>query len=142
MRQNPPFTKEQMEDAKSCDRGLLTTWQLFKIYQAVDLGVITKERVRNSLLQIGVISFEPDLAKPLNEPYHSWQGGMVLGIDIDTQVSVGDEIFVETENGWYCAEVKSIQQEGTSYESVENGQTGIGLSQKLPNGRFYVKHNI
>lgn len=142
MRHNPPFTKEQMEDAKSCDRGLLTTWQLFKIYQAVELGVISKEQVRNSLLQAGVISFEPDLAKTLSEPYHSWHGGMVLGIDLDTPVSVGDEILVENENGWYCAEVISIQQEGTSYESVENGQTGIGLSQKLPNGKFYVKHII
>lgn len=142
MRHNPPFTKEQMEDAVSCDRGMMTTWQLFMIYQAVELGAISKERVRNSLLQIGVISFEPDLAKPLNEPYHSWQGGMVLGIDLDTPVSVGDEIFVETENGWSATRIMSIQQEGTSYESVENGQTGIGLSQKLPNGKLYVKHII
>ena len=139
-RQNPPFTKEQMEDAKCCDRGLLTTWQLFKIYQAVELGAISKEQVRNSLLRAGVISFEPDLAKPINDPYHQWQEGMVLGIDVNTPVGVGDDIFVENENGWYCAKVTSIQQEGISYECVEKGKTGIGLSQKLPNGKFYAKH--
>ena len=65
---------------------------------------------------------------------------MVLGIDVNTPVGVGDDIFVENENGWYCAKVTSIQQEGISYECVEKGKTGIGLSQKLPNGKFYAKH--
>lgn len=139
MRQNPPSTKEQMDDALSCDRGLLTTWQLFKIYQAVELGVISKEQVRNSFLQTGVISFEPDLAKSINVPYHTWQDGMVLGIDVNTPVSIGDEMFVENENGWHCATISSLQQDGTIFESVENGKTGIGLSQKLPKGKFYVK---
>lgn len=139
MRQNPPFTKEQMDDALSCDRGLLTTWQLFKIYQAVELGVISKEQVRNGFLQTGVISFEPDLAKSINVPYHTWQDGMVLGIDVNTPVSTGDVMFVENENGWHCATISSLQQDGTTFETVENGKTGIGLSQKLPKGKFYVK---
>ena len=141
-RQNPPFTKEQMEDAVSCDRGMLTTWQLFKIYQAVELGAISKVHVRNSLIQTGVIVFEPDLVKPINDPYHQWQEGMVLGIDVNTPIGVGDDIFVENGNGWYCAKVTSIQQEGISYECVEKGKTGIGLSQKLPNGKFYVKRHV
>lgn len=128
-----------MDDALSCDRGLLTTWQLFKIYQAVELGVISKEQVRNGFLQTGVISFEPDLAKSINVPYHTWQDGMVLGIDVNTPVSIGDEMFVENENGWHCATISSLQQDGTTFESVENGKTGIGLSQKLPKGKFYVK---
>lgn len=141
-RQNPPFTKEQMEDAVSCDRGMMTTWQLFKIYQAVELGAISKVHVRNSLIQTGVIVFEPDLVKPINDPYHQWQEGMVLGIDVNTPIGVGDDIFVENGNGWYCAKVTSIQQEGISYECVEKGKTGIGLSQKLPNGKFYVKRHV
>ena len=139
MRQNPPFTKEQTDDALSCDRGLLTTWQLFKIYQAVELGVISKKQVRNSLHQTGVISFEPDLVKPISAPYHTWEGGMVLGIDINTPVSIGDELFVEDENGWYRAIILSLQQEGATLERVKRGKTGIGLSQKLPKGKFYVK---
>lgn len=122
-RQNPPFTKEQMEDAVSCDRGMLTTWQLFKIYQAVELGVISKEQVRNSLLQTGVISFEPDLANPINAPYHQWQEGLVLGIDVNTPIGVGDDIFVENENGWYSAKVISLQQEGKAYQDVTDGKT-------------------
>lgn len=139
-RQNPPFTKEQMDDAASCDRGMMTTWQLFKIYQAVELGAISKEKVRDSLLQTGVISFEPDLVKPLNAPYHQWQDGMVLGIEVNTPIGVGDDIFVENENGWYASKIISIQQEGNALECVEQGKTGIGLSQKLPNGTMYVKH--
>lgn len=141
-RQNPPFTKEQMEDAMSCDRGMLTTWQLFKVYQAVEMGVISKEKVRVSLLQKGVISFEPDMARPINAPYHQWQDGMVLGIDVNTPIGVGDDIFAENESGWYASKVVSIQQEGIAYQNVSEGKTGIGLSQKLPSGKLYVRHAI
>lgn len=141
-RQNPPFTKEQMEDAVSCDRGLLTTWQLFKVYHAVELGVISKEKVRERLLLTGVVSFEPDLVKPIKEPYHQWHDGMVLGIDVNTPIGVGDDIFVENHNGWYAAKITSVQQEGNVYQCVSEGKTGVGLSHKLPSGKLYIKHIV
>lgn len=139
-RQNPPFTDNQIEDAKAMERGMLSTWELYKAYYAIELGVLSKERVRKSLLKSGVITFEPDMVKPLNEPYHTWQKGMVLGINVDTPISNGDTIYVENDEGWHSAEVCSIQQEDQELETVTEGKTGVGLSQKLPNGKLYVKH--
>lgn len=139
-RQNPPFTDNQIEDAISVDRGLLTTWELFKAYLTVELGVMSKEQIRMGLLKSGVITFEPDLVKPLNEPYHTWQKGMVLGINVDTPISVGDTIYVKNEEGWHEAMVCSIRQEDRELETVIEGKTGIGLSRKLPCGKLYVKH--
>lgn len=138
-RQNPPFTIEQKADALSCDRGMLTTWKLFNIYKAVEEGIISKEKVRESLLQYGVISFEPDMAKPLAEPYHIWQNGMVLGIEVDSTIHVGDKIFVEYDECWYKADIVSLQQEGQSFQMVETGKTGVGLSNKLPSGKMFIK---
>lgn len=138
-RQNPPFTIEQKADALSCDRGMLTTWQLFNVYKAVEEGIISKEKVRESLLHSGVISFEPDMAKPLAEPYHTWQNGRVLGIEVDSTIRVGDKIFVENDECWYNADIVSLQQDGQSLLVVETGKTGVGLSHKLPSGKMFVK---
>lgn len=139
LRQKSPFTIEQKDDAISCDRGMVTTWQLFNMYKAVKAGIISKEKVKECLLHYGVITFEPDLVKPLNEPYNMWQDGTVLGIEVETPISVGDKMFVEKDECWYEAEIVSLQQNGQSCKMVETGKTGVGLSHKLPKGKIYVK---
>ena len=58
-RLNPPFTKAQIADAISDERGLLTTYELFKLYFYVEAGLITKEEARNSLLEFGLVAFKP-----------------------------------------------------------------------------------
>ena len=139
LRQKSPFTVEQKDDAISCDRGMVTTWQLFNMYKAVEAGIISKEKMRKCLLQYGAITFDPDLVKPLNEPYNTWQNGTVLGIEIETPIHVGDKLFVEKDECWYEADIVSLQQEGQSYQMVETGKTGVGISQKIPKGAMYVK---
>lgn len=95
--------------------------------------------MKECLLIYGAITFEPDLVKPLNEPYEIWQNGMVLGIEIDASIHVGDKMYVEKDECWYEADIVSLQQERQSYQMVETGKTGVGLSQKQPKGKMYVK---
>ena len=137
---NPPFNDRQIEDAKSEERGLLTTWQLYSIFHAIELGVITKEKVRKDILKYGNISFDPDLVCELNEPYQQWQDGTILGIEINTLIAVKDKIFVEKKGCWYAADIINIQQENRTLQYVSSGKTGVKLSQKLPQGKIYVKH--
>lgn len=139
-RKNPPFNNRQIEDAISDERGLLTTWQLYGIFQAIEFGVISKEKVRKDLLNSGNILFVPDLVRELNTPYKSWKDGLVLGIDVNTQVSINDEIFVENNGCWFAAKIANLQQENKDLESVSSGNTGVELSKKLPKGKIYVKH--
>lgn len=139
-RKNPPFNNRQIEDAISDERGLLTTWQLYSIFQAIEFGVISKEKVRKDLLNSGNILFVPDLVRELNTPYKSWKDGLVLGIDVNTQVSINDEIFVENNGCWFAAKIANLQQENKDLESVSSGNTGVELSKKLPKGKIYVKH--
>ena len=139
-RNNPPFTENQIADAVNDERGLLTTWQLFNIYHAIEMGVISKEQVREDFLKYGSISFCPDLLQPLPTPYKYWQNDTVFGIDISTPISVGDLIFAEKEGCWYKAEIISLQQENVPYQSVAKGRTGVGVSNKLPKGNIYLKH--
>ena len=139
-RENPPFNNRQIEDAISDERGLLTTWQLYSIFQAIEFGVISKEKVRQDLLNNGNILFVPDLVRELNTPYKSWKDGLVLGIDVNTQVSINDEIFVENNGCWFAARIANLQQENKDLEFVSTGKTGVKLSKKLPKGKIYVKH--
>ena len=139
-RENPPFNNRQIEDAISDERGLLTTWQLYSIFQAIEFGVISKEKVRKDLLNNGNISFVPNLVRELNTPYKSWKDGLVLGIDVNTQISINDEIFVENNGCWFTAKIVNLQQENKDLESVSSGKTGVKLSKKLPKGKIYVKH--
>ena len=139
-RENPPFNSRQIEDAISDERGLLTTWQLYSIFQAIEFGVISKEKVRKDLLNNGNILFVPDLVRELNAPYKSWKDGLVLGIDVNTQVSINDEVFVENNGCWFTAKIVTLQQENQDLKSVSSGKTGVQLSKKLPKGKIYVKH--
>ena len=139
-RENPPFNSRQIEDAISDERGLLTTWQLYSIFHAIEFGVISKEKVRKDLLNNGNILFVPDLVRELNAPYKSWKDGLVLGLDVNTQISINDEVFVENNGCWYTAKIVSLQQENQDLKSVSSGKTGVQLSKKLPKGKIYVKH--
>lgn len=139
-RENPPFNNRQIEDALSDERGLLTTWQLYSIFHAIELGVISKEKVRKDLLNNGNILFVPDLVRELNSPYKSWKDGLVLGIDVNTQISINDEVFVENNGCWFTAKIVTLQQENQDLKSVSSGKTGVKLSRILPKGKIYVKH--
>lgn len=138
-RQNPPFNDRQVQDAINDERGLLSTWQLYNIFKAIEMGVISKRQVREDLLQFGLVTFHPDQVQPLNTPYNEWQNGMVLGIDVSTPIAVGDKLFVERDGCWHVTEITSIEQEGKRCQSVTSGKTGVGISHKLPNGKLFVK---
>ena len=138
-RQNPPFNDRQIQDAINDERGLLSTWQLNNTFKAIEMGVISKRQVREDLLQYGLITFHPDMVQPLNTPYNEWQNGMVLGIDVSTQIAVGDKLFVERDGCWHVTEITSIEQDGKRCQSVTSGKTGVGISQKLPKGEIFVR---
>lgn len=57
---NPPFTEAQITDAQNAERGLVSTWQLFNAYKDIENGKITKEFVRNQLLQYGLITLNSE----------------------------------------------------------------------------------
>lgn len=46
LRQNPPFSDNQIDYAKNDERGLLTTWQLYNQYKLIENGIFTKKETR------------------------------------------------------------------------------------------------
>lgn len=45
LRQNPPFSKDQIDYALSDERGLLTTWQLYKQYRLIEIKYLLKKKL-------------------------------------------------------------------------------------------------
>lgn len=131
-RSNPPFTDQQVKDAESDERGLLTTYDLFKLYFAVDSGFITKEDARRSFLDYGLVAFKPSnsvaIGKPLEIHYNGTVGVFLLQ---DVTIRPGENLLVY-ESGW-CRRVQvvSLRDQDEDVAEASEGEIGIRLSDSI-----------
>lgn len=129
----PPFNETQIEDAVNDERGLCYTWQLFNLYFNIEKGIITKEEARSAFFEKGLLDFEPDFVR-LGVPHDYYLKHTVVCFKIeDTKISIGDSFYYEKDGRWYSAQVESIKDGPTSFDFVESGDYGFGLSCKVPN---------
>lgn len=131
-RANPPFSKQQIEDALSDERGLLTTYDLFKVFFAIHGGYITKLDARNSLLSWGLVEFHPSKCISLGSPNEIHYGGLVCILEIeDITVALGDEL-IAAENGKYRRiKVVGLKNNDVDVETVSAGEIGLKFSDKI-----------
>lgn len=128
-RKNPPFTEHQITDALSDERGLMTTYELFKLYFNIEHGYVTKEGARHSLLNYGLVKFEPSNARCLGCNLEVYYKGQVVVLTIDNLlVKKGQSIIVCNNNTWFTTEILEIQLDGKSVESACDGEIGLKLS--------------
>ena len=135
-RHMPPFNENQIKDAENQSRTLIYTTQLFAIYSDIENGYITKEQVRDSLLQDGLANFHSHL-KSFGVPYNYFQNDTVICLDLhNMQVSVGDMLYYEdTLQRLVGLKVLSIKQEKQNFETVKDGKTGIKVDKKVPRNK-------
>ena len=128
-RRNPPFIEQQIADAQSDERGLLTTYELFKLYFNIQEGFVTKEDARYALLQYGLVQFKPSNAHFIGLPLEIHHKGTVLILVIDnTLLYKGATIVVCNDGACSKAEILEIQENGKTVESASNGEIGVQLS--------------
>ena len=128
-RTNPPFTKNQIADAQSDERGLLTTYEIFNLYSYIENGFITKEDARNSLLTYGLVKFKPSKSTLLGSPLELYQNGQVVILNISNiPVNKSASIIVCHDEKWFRAEILEIRLDDETIESISEGQIGIKLS--------------
>lgn len=141
LRQNPPFSMNQIDYAENDERGLLTTWQLYKQFSYINDGVFTKEETRKSFSKYGLISLLPEnlvLVGKYLEYYKIPKAG-ILNID-NCLLSVGDIIWANKGDIWKKTTITSIQLNGKDVQSIENGEIGIVTECELDKGyALYIK---
>jgi hypothetical protein len=128
-RQTPPFTPIQIQDAINDERGLLSTWQFFNLYNDIESGIIDKEIARKELLKFGYIEFRPKNIFLIDEPKEFFKNGEVCIVNISNLVlNVGDEVFLEKNGKFQKAVIEGIQCNDKPVNTANSGELGLKLS--------------
>lgn len=141
LRQNPPFSDNQIDYAENDERGLLTTCQLYNQYKLIEEGIFTKEETRASLGKWGLITLVPKNLKLIGmftEFYKKPKAGILKLNNIE--IKVGDEIYAHKGEKWIRTQIVSIQHDDKNVEHADNGEVGIVTDTELEKGfNIYVK---
>jgi hypothetical protein len=129
IRENPPFKKQQIEDAEGDGRGLLTTWQLFNLYYSIENECITKEEARKALLKYGLIEFSPQNCTPLGKPknvfYRVDHNGKIIALDLQHKIENNNELVIKRGDRYLKTKILEIEVNSVKVESVDSGPAGI-----------------
>ena len=141
-RQNPPFSLNQIDYAENDERGLLTTWQMYKQFSYINDNVFSKEETRKSLSKHGLIDLVPEdlvLIGKYLEYFKNPKAGIIL---INNQLmAVGDTIWANKGDVWKRTTIISIQLDGKNVQKVKNGEIGIVTECELDKGYAIYKKN-
>jgi len=140
-RQNPPFLPQQIEDAESEERGLLTTFQLFNLYFDIENGIISKEEARESLYNYGLVQFRPSNLIYVGEAEKIYQNGSIISTNInDVNIKVGQQLYIEKDNRFQIAIISGIEKDKEPLQSVSEGKIGIKVDAKAKEGaKIWIK---
>lgn len=135
-RTNPPFSKEQVDDAELNKRGLITTWELFNLFMNIELGVISKEQARRDLLKVGLIEFIPDKVKVLGTVNKTFQQGKIIILnELFHPVSKGQTLYFENNSRFIKIEAINLQINGKDVETATpQDEVGIEINHRLKVG--------
>lgn len=141
-RQNPPFTKEQIQDALNDERGLLTTWQLFKLYFDVQNKIISKEEAKEYLYDFGLIQLKPKNLIDVDIVKETFLDGYVSILNIDgINLKKGDELYVHKNDSYSLVKILEIKVNDKVVESVSKGEIGIKTDNKIyKNSKISIKN--
>lgn len=133
-RKNPPFYDRQIKDASSHKCGLLSTYELFKLYFKIEEGYIIKEDVRKSLLNDALIKFEPSNAECLGKPSEIHHNNTVAILNIKG-ITIKDNkrssIIVCNDNDWFETKVLTIKLNDEKVHVISDGEIGIKLDKQI-----------
>ena len=141
LRQNPPFSDNQIDYAKNDERGLLTTWQLYNQYKLIENGIFTKKETRESLDKWGLISLLPKnlIRVGIYEEYFKKPKAGILILN-NVKLEVGKMIYAKKDGKWICTSIVSIQLNDKDVDQVDNGEVGIVTDIELEKGyEIFVK---
>lgn len=141
-RQVPPFNENQISDSENQDRTLIYTAQLFAVFSDIENGYITKEEVRECFLKPGLVDFHAGF-ESLGKPYDYFKDNTVICHNLmGNRISVGDTLYYKDPlQKLVGLKVLSIHQGKTSFDTVDEGKTGIMVDKIVPKGtEIFIKH--
>ncbi len=140
-RSNPPFNRTQIQDAINDDRGLLTTWDLYKLYHDIENGIILKDQTIDSFFEYGLIDFRKKLIK-IAKVDKIYREGSIASFELSgIEIRKENEIISEKNGLLKKHKVISIEQNSNSLDSASEGRTGIAVEPPLEVNSVIFKNN-
>jgi hypothetical protein len=142
-RTTPPFTPDQIREAVSDKRGLLTTFRLFNLYFEVEAGIIDRNDAMLAFGSHGLIEFDPKGFVSLGKIQKTFRDGRVIILSFaGITVRVGDQIVIRKNQRLLKTKVESIQMEGKDVVEVKGGEVGIMTSLNMNAGQEVLVRSI
>ncbi len=128
-RKNPPFSHHQIKDAENDERGLLTTWELFKLYNHVEERIISKSDARESILKHGLVTFAPSNAVFAGEVNETCFDDYVIILPLkDCCLKTGDKLIISFDDMYKTAIIENLQVNDQDVDEACDGEVGIKLN--------------
>lgn len=139
-RANPPFSEHQINDAGLDNRGLLTTYDLYKAYFLIEEDILKKEFVREELFKKGLISLYPRHLTSLGVPDEYFMDGHVAIVNLDgIFLSKGDTVIVKKQDEYFKVTIESLMVNNAEVESAGSGEIGVKFNKKVKkNSELFV----
>lgn len=140
-RKNPPFSETQIIDAENDERGLLTTWELFKGYFYIINGIINKEHARKKILSTGLVKLIPNNFKLLGKTTEVFKDGLVFILKIDnTYIKVGDSLIISLDDSFERVNIINLQLDDKNINEVSSGEIGFLIDKPIKkNTLIYIE---
>ena len=135
LRNNPPFTKDQIDYAVNDERGLVTTYQLFTWYKLVSKGLFSKDEVREVLRQLGSIPLIPPNYKLLGtiKEYLPKPNAFIIDLD-NVEIKAGKKLLFVKGLDFQKADIQSLQDQGKPVQGISNGEAGVVVDARIGKG--------
>lgn len=142
-RENPPFKEYQIQDAKNDGRGLLSTWQLFKLYYLIRNKIITKEESRKAFLTTGLIEFVPQDCIPLGRPKNYLSRNRVIILDLCHKVEINDKLIIKRNDDFLqIATILEIEVNNEKVKLADCGIVGLKIDIDIKKSdKLFLKNN-
>lgn len=143
-RENPPFTKEQIQDAVNDERGLLTTWTLFNLYYDIQDGILSKDEARENFYNYGLILFPPQNIIFIDTINEIFIKGEVFILNLNgITIKVGDTLFIEKNGKFQNLTITEIRLNDQIATQATNGEVGIKGTKKVSkNSKVWMKNQM
>lgn len=140
-RKTPPFSDHQIKDAEREKRGLLTTWELFKLYDYIEEGIISKSEAKESILKTGIVRFDPSNTILVGEVNEKYKGDYVIILQLnDCSLKKGDKLIISCDDMYKTAIIENLQVNGQNVDEACGCEVGIKLNAPARKGsKIYLK---
>lgn len=121
------FSETTLANAETYDIGLLTSWDLFRLYRSFSVNNWSHEKIKNHFYKSGRITHLPDFLLPIGEIQEKW--GKINGFGFvlkNHDIKKGDKIAIELPNMIKEIPIDSMQvnKENVDEASVDD-EVGI-----------------